>query len=94
MKVYKTVIPIDDKPHPVVTNGSILHVGRQETTSVCFWHEHWTDTELAPESAAEGWYQVFGTGHDIPQDAYHIGTVQDIVRGLVWHLYQVPDPVS
>lgn len=39
------------------------------------------------------WFQVFRTGQDIPESAYHLLTVRDPYDGRVMrHLYEVPTP--
>ena len=35
-------------------------------------------------------FEIFGTGHEIPDYAKHVGTVQD--GQFVWHLYEVTKP--
>ena len=37
-------------------------------------------------------FRIYGTGHGIPEPpGNYIGTVQD-ARGLVWHVFNDPDP--
>jgi hypothetical protein len=78
-RVLKTEVPIDDQWH-TVTTGPIQHVGQQyDDTTVCAW---WEDQGMRPRRL-----RVFGTGHQIHDDAIWIGTVQ-AADGLVWHLFE------
>lgn len=58
----------------------IVHVGEQEGV-VCIWVEVNDKIEVAQRSFA-----VFGTGHEIPEEFIHIGTVQEGTR--VSHVYE------
>ena len=65
--------------------GMMVHVGRDPLTGlVAFWAEVESD---APKVARR--FLVVGTGHPIPADAAHRGSV---VNGdFVWHLLELPE---
>jgi hypothetical protein len=47
------------------------------------WVELNPDLRLVPRSFA-----VFGTGHEIPRQAEHVGSCED--GSFIWHLYELP----
>lgn len=49
-----------------------------------FWAETYPD-----RTPVDTTFQVFGTGHSIPDDAIYIGTAPRTSMGLVFHLYQL-----
>ncbi len=84
-RVYRWEVPIDDKPHDI-GGGPVLHVAlRGEPDVVHVWTE-----ELPRQESV--WHvprhvQVFGTGHNLPDGAYHVGSC--VAEPFVWHLYAV-----
>lgn len=86
-KMYRYVVSVDDQPHVVRLSHSPVAVAALGAWSVEFWAEH---TEGA--SQTERAFQVFGTGHPLPEDARWVGTCARTESGLVWHLYQVSLP--
>jgi hypothetical protein len=83
-RMFRYVVPVDDRPHLVLLTSSPVHVANGSTLDeVEFWAEH---VSGAPEVARA--FQVFGTGHPLPPDARWIGTCPR-VSGLVWHLYEL-----
>lgn len=83
-RMFRYVIPVDDRPHLVLLTGSPVHVaGGQTLDEVEFWAEH---VSGAPEVARA--FQVFGTGHPLPRDARYAGTCPRTPEGIVWHLYE------
>lgn len=68
-----------DVPHP----GYVRLVGRDPATGlIAFWAEV---DPTAPKRARR--FQVVGTGHPVPGDAIHVGSV--IMDMLVWHLFEL-----
>ncbi len=86
-KMYRYEIPIDDQSHVIgLTHSPVASSAAPRGShgwAVEFWCEH---TEGAPPSRRT--FQVFGTGHPLPEDARWVATC---VResGLVWHLYEI-----
>lgn len=54
-------------------------------SSITLWVQHQQPFEGQPTETRV--FQVFGTGHQIPDFAGHVGTVHD--GPFVWHVYQV-----
>ena len=85
-QVFRYIVPVDDRPHVINLTGDPLYVNVTEMIDeVEFWAEH---DMGAPEYPAT--FQVFGTGHPLPDDARYVGTCPR-VRGLVWYLYRLPN---
>ena len=59
----------------------IVHAAEQDR-SICLWAEVDED-----EKTRVRLFQVFGTGHDIPENAAHRGTVH--MTPFVWHVYEL-----
>jgi hypothetical protein len=72
--VHKQVIPVDDHKHEV--KGFPIHVGTQDG-EVVVWFE--------PDVDYSACLQIYGTGHNIPLNSDHIGSVT--VGPFVWHVY-------
>lgn len=69
-----------DVPGP----GTIVLVDRDPATGLmAFWAEVFPN-----EAKQERFFQVVGTGHDIPDGACHLGSV--VMGELVWHLFELP----
>lgn len=83
-RMYRYVVPADDQPHIVALSHSPVAVAAAGPCAVEFWAEH---TEGAPQVNRA--FQVFGTGHLLPEDAKWTGTCERTPDGLVWHLYEV-----
>jgi hypothetical protein len=81
--MYHYVIPVDDQPHVFPLSHSPVAVAATGSQFVEFWAEH---TEGAPKVYRA--FQVFGTGHPLPDDARWVGTCARTALGLVWHLYE------
>lgn len=78
-------VPVDDAPHLFTLTGYPVAVGARQMGLVGFWAEH--DDSAAGADRA---FQVFGTGHPLPDGARWVGTC--LVQGLVWHLYEIQVP--
>ena len=52
--------------------------------------EFWAEGDLDGGPHKSMWFQVFGTGHELPSGARWWGTTARTPEGLVWHLYEVP----
>lgn len=85
-RVFRFVVPVDDRAHSHKLSSEPLKVARgyQAQEVVEFWVE---DRDGAP--TVERWFQVFGTGHVLPDDARWVGSCERSPDGLVWHLFEV-----
>jgi hypothetical protein len=72
---------------PVHVEAARIGVGDQAPHIVEFWAEG----SLEEDGTART-FQVFGTGHELPEGARWRGTTARTVEGLVWHLYELPTP--
>lgn len=86
--MLRYVVPVDDQPHEFPLWSDPVRV---ETTAspdkVEFWAEGYPNHDSA--SPLRRSFQVFGTGHSVPDDARWVGTTARYA-GLVWHLYELP----
>ncbi len=83
--LHRHVVPVDDCQHEfTLTGGPLAVAAAADARSVEFWTEH--DPEAGRADRA---FRVFGTGQPLPPEARWAGTCQR-VRGLVWHLYEMP----
>lgn len=64
--------------------GPVLAVAARDEGVVEFWDEHIDDG-----SAFDRVFEVFGTGHPIPDGAQWRGTASRTESGHVWHLYEL-----
>ncbi len=85
-KMYRYEVPIDDQAHIfALTGGPVAVAASSNEGPVEFWAEHdWRKEPGKPRA-----FQVFGTGHPLPESARWAGTCQRTASGLVWHLYEV-----
>lgn len=85
MKVLKWPVPLDDQWHDI-GNGLPVMVGEQgDPNTAQVW------TTQSEKDKGEPWKaRVFGTGHEIPDDAIHLGSYQSMARPLVWHVFALP----
>lgn len=89
--VWKHTARVDDATHEVVLPGwgRVVHVEPLTQTTDMFWF--WTEHEVDAGPEMRILHRVYGTGHEVPADAVHLGTCQVLSRPLVWHLYDVTD---
>ena len=52
--------------------------------------EFWAEGTLDGTGRTDRWFQVFGTGHALPDGAQYWGTTARTPEDGVWHLYEVP----
>jgi hypothetical protein len=68
-RVYRYEVPVDDGVH-MLPAGKVVHVdSRRQADTVEVWVE-FPATGGLPDLPV----RVFGTGHDVPADAVHLGT--------------------
>jgi hypothetical protein len=82
-RIFRYEVPVSDLVHRLVLEGPVLAVGCHKANVVEFW-------ALATDSAATQyrWFQVFGTGQELPAGAFYCGTAID-PTGLAWHLFEL-----
>lgn len=90
-RMLRYEIFVEDGPQTVNLQGPVLHVaasrggGEWVTRPVVeFWAEG--DPSRRGEQCT---FQVFGTGHRLPEGAVWRGTTARTPEGLVWHLYEL-----
>lgn len=87
MTVWKFRVPVSDQDTELsVPKGRIVAVGDGQAfpEGVCFWVEFDRDAPSEPRV-----FRIFGTGHEVPSDYQHLGTVEGRSSlPLVWHLYE------
>jgi hypothetical protein len=89
-RVLKWVVPVDDQPHEIGC-GKVVHVACQSGPElVMVWTEEHAPGK--PEQTRE--VQVYGTGHQVPMFAEHVGSVVTAGGALVWHVYELPPVVG
>jgi len=90
-RMFRYTVPVDDRAHVLElwdTPVAFAAVSRDAGEfSVELWAEH-ADGGLAIARA----YQVFGTGHRLPDGAEWVATCPRTAEGLVFHLYELPVP--
>lgn len=86
-RMFRYSVPADDKPSTFSLTGNPVAVAAHFEDVVEFWAEH---DPGAPEVKRS--FQVFGTGHPLPEGATWVGTCPRTQLGLVWHLYEVSLP--
>lgn len=86
--IHKGILRLHSLPQEVQmynlsadSQAKIVHVGEQ-TGSICIWFECDTDQEVKSRT-----FCILGTGHPIPPDGKHVGTV--IMGTFVWHVYEL-----
>jgi hypothetical protein len=81
--MYRCALPVDGQPHVFTMTGDPVFVDSIGDAEVEFWYEH-----DSSKGASDRAFQVFGTGHPLPDDAVYVGTCPRTPLGLVWHLYE------
>jgi hypothetical protein len=85
-RMFRYTVPVDDKPHEFALTGDPVAVAAPQLELVEFWAEFGIDVW-----PTDRLFQVFGTGHPLPDGAVWVGTCPRI-HGLVWHLYELTVP--
>lgn len=81
-RIYRYALGADGRSHSFNLYGNVLHVHSRMKGTVEFWAEFQENAPGVPRT-----FQVFGTGHDIPEDAKYVGTAMD--HPYVWHLFEL-----
>lgn len=85
--IYRHEIPIDDQPHLIEAFGGISATGAILFKGLNGYYEVWAEND--PELNREISFQVYGTGHEIPDNSIYWSTSLRHSTGLVFHLYEV-----
>ena len=80
--MWKFPLPLDDQPHPLPGIVKAAATGPL-TDRLMVWAECDDADPLSPRAA----YQVFGTGHPVPDGATWVATVAD--PPFIWHCFEV-----
>lgn len=86
--VWKYSVPVNDEWNKIEMplDASIVHVDRAEQVDEVWV---WVEIDLDEKETATVEFRVFGTGHQVPDDAGYWGTVSWYPNiPLVWHLYE------
>lgn len=84
-KIFRYEVPVDGEAHTFDLDGNPLHVEARGDDVVEFWAHRYDDRKSGITRA----FQVFGTGHPVPDDARWFGTTARTPSGLVWHIFEV-----
>lgn len=91
-RVFRYQVVVGDRPTTITLTSDPRHVeaerlgvGPQAPHLVAFWAEYEDDAG----SGLKRTFQVYGTGHPIPDGARYWGTTARTPEGLVWHLYEL-----
>ena len=89
-RVLRYEVPVDGESHLIPTEWyHVVHVDTRNPEIVEIWAE-----DIEGETHKGVCVQVFGTGHEIPITALHLGSVVTDSGNLVWHLYEVKELVK
>lgn len=88
MSANKTIWKFKVEPTIAMPIGArIIHVGHTRAIQARGELMLWAEVPLDPGEREERRFQVFGTGHSIPESATHLYTWCEGV--YVWHLYEL-----
>ena len=62
--------------------STILHVDLDPDNAICLWAEVFPDNAKRTRT-----FDVLGTGHAVPSNAKHVGSVRD--APFMWHVYSI-----
>jgi hypothetical protein len=79
--IFKYPVPVDDlmHTHSIPAGSVVCYVGQQGCP--CIWIE--VDTSM---DRVERRFQIFGTGHPVPDGFIYVGTALD--EPFVWHVFE------
>jgi hypothetical protein len=92
-KIYRYELPVDGKTHALKMPLFYMKQGFRRVEAVRDdLIEFWIQTDHL-ENVTEGPYvhlfTALGTGHDVPDGAWILGTTGRTPSGLVWHLCEI-----
>jgi hypothetical protein len=91
-KMFRYEVQVNDKPQSHSVGGKVRKVAARpwipgQVPVVEFWAED--ASPVSGEAPPHRTFQVFGTGHPLPDGAEWRGTTDRDPAGLVWHLYEL-----
>lgn len=90
--VWKYAFEVDDVPAPLVIprGGTVLHVGLDPAPGdrLAVWADVPVPDRMQDLVMENLRLRVTGTGHDVPADAEHLGSV--VAGSFVWHVWRLP----
>ncbi|MFI9558858.1 DUF7352 domain-containing protein [Nonomuraea endophytica] len=95
-RMLRYQVIVNDRPQPIALQSDPLHVEAARIgVGVHAPHvvEFWAEGSLE-DAGTRRLFQVFGTGHELPEGARWWGTTARTAEGLVWHLYELPSGAS
>lgn len=97
-RMFRYWLTVDGGPQRFKLGGDPVHVeagrlgaGPDAPHIVEFWVPM-DDDDFRADADTRVWrtFQVFGTGHELPEGARWFGTTGRTSEGFVWHLFEVP----
>lgn len=86
-RMLRHEVPVDDQPHTFGPLCDPVHVAAKLTMEG-YVVEFWAEAGDNGAGNQPRLFQVYGTGHPLPNTAKWVGTC-DRINGFVWHLYEV-----
>lgn len=72
--------------HVMSVTRKNLAAGYDRNGVICVWVEVYDGPDVMKTEVS---YQVFGTGHEVPQHARYVATVFDPDHIHIWHVYEL-----
>jgi hypothetical protein len=88
-QMFRYEVPVDDQAHKFALTGNPVAVAVRQTGPLDFTVEFWAEHD--DDSGIRRAFQVFGTGHPLPDGARWTGTCPRTAGGLVFHLYELTE---
>jgi hypothetical protein len=86
VRVLRYEVPVNDLEHLLWVAGDIVHVQTRSADYVEFWSLERRNGGRTVERA----FQVFGTGHEVPEGLRFVGSAVSPGGTFVWHLFERP----
>lgn len=83
-RILRYEVPVDGEWHVIKNVSPALHVACRRIDAVEFW-AHPLPVERNDEPITRA-FRVYGTGHDIDDNALYVGTALTPDNQFVWHL--------
>jgi hypothetical protein len=89
-RMFRYTVPVDDQPHVIELWDTPVAFAATRTVSGEFSVEFWAEHAKGGLTIAHA-FQIFGTGHPLPDGAEWVATCPRTASGLVFHLYRLKD---
>lgn len=91
-RMFRYEVQVNDLPQRHIVSGEVHGAATRpwvpgETPVVEFWAEN--DDQPSDGTLLKRTFQIFGTGHPLPDQARWRATTERDSAGLVWHLYEM-----